>query len=182
MRYAILFVALALAAPLSTVPAFAAGSGDSTPPTPTQTSKDCTKAQIWDEKSKTCIDAKDSRLDNDTRMQAVRELAWAGQPDRALEVLAAVTEGDTDRVLTYRAFALRKAGQIEAGLQGYAQALRVNPDNILARSYLGQLYVEMAELDLARGELNQIRLRGGTGTWAETSLAEAIRTGRTLSY
>ena len=178
MRYAILSLALVLAAP----PAFAAGSGDATPPTPTETSKDCTKAQIWDEKSKTCIDAKDSRLDNDTRMQAVRELAWAGQPDRALEVLGAVTEGDSDRVLTYRAFALRKAGQTEAGLQGYATALRVNPDNILARSYLGQLYVEMAELDLARAQLTEIRSRGGRGTWAETALDEAIRSGRTLSY
>ena len=178
MRYAILSLALVLAAP----PALAVGGDDATPPTPTQTSKDCTKAQIWDEKSKTCIDAKDSRLDNDTRMQAVRELVWAGQPGRALDVLDTVTEGDTDRVLTYRAFALRKAGQIEAGLQGYARALQVNPDNILARSYLGQLYVEMTELDLARAELDQIRMRGGSGTWAETALAEAIRTGRTLSY
>lgn len=182
MRHAILSLALGLAALIAVPPALAAGSGDATPPTPTQTSKDCTKAQIWDEESKTCIDAKDSRLDDDTRMQAVRELAWAGQPDRALEVLRAVTEGDSDRVLTYRAFALRKAGQIEAGLQGYAHALRVNPDNILARSYLGQLYVEMAELDLARAELDEIRSRGGRGTWAETALAEAIRTGRTLRY
>lgn len=91
-------------------------------------------------------------------------------------------EGESDRVLTYRAFALRKAGQIEAGLAGYADALAANPDNILARSYLGQLYVEMAEMDLARAELAEIRIRGGRGSWAETALAEAIATGRTLDY
>ena len=176
MRLAVALIALLAA------PAYAAGGNDSAPPTPTQTSKDCTKDQIWDEKSKTCIDAKDSRFNDDTRYRAVRELAWAGQPERALSVLSTMREGDSDRVLTYRAFSLRKAGQIEAGLQGYALALQVNPDNILARSYLGQLYVEMAEMDLARAELAEIRARGGTGTWAETALADAVATGRTLNY
>lgn len=163
-------------------PALAVGGNDTAPPQPTQTSKDCTKDQIWDEKSKTCTDAKDSRFDNDTRYAAVRELAWAGQPERALIVLAAMDEGETDRVLTYKGFANRKAGRIEEGLQHYEHALAVNPDNILARSYLGQLYVDMAELDLARLELAEIRTRGGQGSWAETALAEAIATGRTLSY
>lgn len=173
---------LALAATLLAPPALAAGGNDDAPPTATQTSKDCTKDQIWDEKSKTCIEAKDSRFNDDTRYRAVRELAWAGQPERALAVLATMGEGDSDRVLTYRAFALRKSGQIEAGLLGYARALQVNPDNILARSYLGQLYVEMAEIDLARAELDQIRARGGSGGWAELALADAIATGRTLNY
>ena len=173
---------LCLLAALGAAPALGAGSSDDAPPAATQTSKDCTKDQIWDEKSKTCIDAKDSRFDDDARYRAVRELAWAGQPDRALAVLATMGEGDSDRVLTYRAFALRKAGQIEAGLQAYAQAITRNPDNILARSYLGQLYVEMVEIDLARAELQEIRARGGQGSWAELALADAIATGRTLNY
>lgn len=81
MRYAALVVLIFLAAP-----AFAVGGNDEAPPTPTQTSTDCTKGQIWDEKSKTCIDAKDSRLDDDSRMKAVCELAWSGQPERALAI------------------------------------------------------------------------------------------------
>ncbi len=177
MRYAALAVLLLLA-----TPAAAVGGDDEAPPLPSPTSTDCTKGQIWDDTTKTCIDAKDSRLDDDSRMKAVRELAWSGQPERALAILATVQEGESDRVLTYRAFALRKAGQIEAGLAGYADALAANPDNILARSYLGQLYVEMAEMDLARAELAEIRIRGGRGSWAETALAEAIATGRTLDY
>lgn len=177
MRYAALAVLLLLA-----TPAAAVGGDDEAPPPPSPTSTDCTKGQIWDDTTKTCIDAKDSRLDDDSRMKAVRELAWSGQPERALTILATVQEGESDRVLTYRAFVLRKAGQIEAGLAGYADALVANPDNILARSYLGQLYVEMAEMDLARAELAEIRIRGGRGSWAETALAEAIATGRTLDY
>lgn len=175
---------LVLAAVLTMLPAMAlaAGSDDDDPPAPTQTSTDCKEGQIWDEKTKTCTDAQDSRLDDDTRFRAVRELAWAGQPDRALEVLASMTEGETDRVLTYRAFASRKAGRIEEGLALYDRALAQNPDNILARSYLGQLYVEMAETELASLQLAEIRNRGGAGTWAETALATAIATGRTLNY
>ena len=163
-------------------PAFAAGSEDPAPPTPTQTSKDCTKDQIWDEKTKTCTEAKDSSFNDDTRYDAVRELAWSGQPERALLVLASMNEGESDRVLTYLGFAHRKAGRVEEGLAFYDKALAQNPDNRLARSYLGQLYVEMAEIELASLQLDEIRARGGAGTWAETALADAIRTGKTLNY
>lgn len=164
------------------LPVFAAGSDDPAPPTPTQTSKDCTKDQIWDEKTKTCIAAEDSSFNDDTRYDAVRELAWSGQPERALLVLATMSEGQSDRVLTYLGFAHRKAGRIEEGLAFYDKALAQNPDNRLARSYLGQLYVEMNELQLAALQLDEIRARGGAGTWAETALAQAITTGKTLNY
>lgn len=160
----------------------AAGSDDSEPPKPTETTTKCQNAQVWDEKTQTCVDAQDSRLDDDTRFRAVRELAWADRPEEALSVLAAMTEGDTDRVLTYLGFAHRKAGRLEEGLAHYERALAVNPDNILARSYLGQMLVEMDELAMARGQLAEIRARGGAGTWAEASLDRALRTGQTLSY
>lgn len=172
---------LLLALPLA-APVLAAGGNDDAPPQPTQTSKDCTRSQIWDDKTKTCVEATDSRFDDDTRYKAVRELAWAGQPERALDVIEAMTEGQSDRVLTYLGFAHRKAGRIEEGLAFYDRALAQNPDNLLARSYLGQLYVEMAEIRLASLQLDQIRARNGAGTWAETALARAIATGETLSY
>jgi tetratricopeptide (TPR) repeat protein len=162
--------------------AFAVGDEDPAPPAPTPTSTQCTKAQVWDEKTKTCVDAQSGRLDDDTRFRAVRELAWAGQPENALIVLAAMQEGESDRVLTYLGFAHRKAGRLEQGLAFYDRALAQNPDNILARSYLGQALVEMVEIDLAALQLAEIRARGGAGTWAETALATAIETGMTSDY
>lgn len=175
---------LTLAALLCSLPmaSFAAGSDDTEPPEPTETTTECTEAQVWDAKQQKCVSAQSGSLDNDTRFRAVRELAWAGQPEAALVVLDAMTEGETDRVLTYRGFAHRKAGRLEAGLDHYAHALEVNPDNILARSYLGQLLVEMGEVALARSQLDEIRARGGAGTWAEASLSRAVGTGETLSY
>lgn len=158
------------------------GGGSTDAPAATQTSKDCKKTEIWDEKAQKCAPAQDSRFNDDDRYRAVRELAWVGQPERALSVLATMQEGDSDRVLTYKGFAHRKAGRLEEGLLHYARALAQNPDNILARSYLGQAYVEMNEMELARQELAEIQARGGAGTWAEASLAQAIATGLTYNF
>ena len=93
-----------------------------------------------------------------------------------------MTEGQTDRVLTYMGFASRKAGDLEAGLGYYQAALAQNPDNLLTRSYLGQAYVEMNEMVLAKAQLAEIVARGGAGGWPEQSLRKAIETGVTYSF
>jgi tetratricopeptide (TPR) repeat protein len=176
---------LILAASLALMPfaAFAAGSeDDSEPPTPTETTTECEKGQVWDEETKTCIKAEDSSLNDDQRYDAVRELAYAGRYDEALAMLDTMTEGDTARVLTYRGFALRKSGQTSAGIDAYLAAINLDPGNILARSYYGQLLVELNARDLAMVQLAGIRAHGGTGTWAERSLATAIETGVTYNY
>ncbi len=162
--------------------AFAAGGDTTAPPKPTQTTTTCKDGEVWDEKTKLCTAPEDARLNEDTRFDAVRELAYADRPEDALRVLASMHEGETDRVLTYLGFANRKAGRFEQGLAFYAQALAKNPDNILARSYLGQAYVDMGETALATAELDEIRARGGIGGWAEASLRQALVTGQTISY
>jgi tetratricopeptide (TPR) repeat protein len=175
---------LAIAAALCALPlaAFAASDEDEFPPKKTKTSTECTDGQVWDEKSETCTDPKSGALDNDALYDAVRELAWAGRPEDALIVLSAMTEGDTDRVLTYKGFAHRRADRLEEGLAWYDAALKANPDNLLARSYLGQAYVLMGEIALAQAQLDEIRARGGTGRWPETALETAIATGQTYNY
>jgi tetratricopeptide (TPR) repeat protein len=162
--------------------AFAAGTEDEAPPAATETTTVCEEGLIWDEKTETCVVPEKESLNNDQRFQAVRELAYAGRAKDALVVLATMTEGDTDRVMTYRGFALRKSGDLEGGIAAYETALARNPDNILAHSYYGQLLVEMNEMDLARGHLLAIRHAGGTGTWAEASLERAIATGVTYAF
>ncbi len=163
-------------------PAFAAGSSSDTAPTPTETTTKCEKGFAWDKKKQKCLAIVEGRLDNDTLFNAARELAYFGRPDDALVALAAMTEGDTDRVLTYKGFANRKADRIEEGFAFYRAALKQNPDNILVRSYMGQGYVEMGELTLASAQLDEIVARGGKGTWAERSLRKAIATGTTYSF
>ena len=173
-----------LAATLVLAPhlALAAGSDDSEPPTPTETTTECEKGTVWDEKTKTCIKAEDSSLNDDQRFGAVRELAYAARYDEAMAVLAAMTEGETSRVMTYQGFLLRQTGRIEEGIAAYERAIAMDPGNILARSYYGQLLVQMDELAMAEDQLTQIRASGGTGTWAETALATAIKTGVTYTF
>ena len=119
---------LILVAALAVVPqfAFAAGTEDSTPPTPTETTTDCAKGEVWDEKTGACIKAEDSSLNDDQRFGAVRELAYAGRPDEAMAILAAMTEGETSRVLTYRGFLLRQTDQVEEGIAAYERAIALD--------------------------------------------------------
>ncbi|MGB3249118.1 MAG: hypothetical protein WBB13_08110 [Tabrizicola sp.] len=110
-----------LAATLALLPhvALAVGSDDSQPPTPTETTTKCEKGTVWDEKTKTCIKAEESSLNDDQRFGAVRELAYAGRYDEATAVLAAMREGETSRVMTYQGFLLRQTGRIEEGISAY---------------------------------------------------------------
>jgi len=175
-----LFLTAALALP---GPAQSAGSGDdSDPPQKTETTTTCEEGLVWDEEKKECVKPDDQSLNDDERFRAVREYAYYGSPEAGLAVLAAMTEGDTDRVMTYRGFLSRKAGDVETGMMWYARALELNPDNLLARSYRGQAFVEQGRIDLARLELDEIVARGGAGGWPERSLRQAIATGQTVSY
>lgn len=173
-----------LAATLALIPhvVLAAGSDDSQPPTPTETTTKCETGTVWDEKTKTCVKAEDSSLNDDQRFGAVRELAYAGRYDEAMTVLATMREGETSRVMTYRGFLLRQTGHVEDGIAAYERAIALDAGNILARSYYGQLLVQMDELALAEDQLTQIRAHGGSGTWAETALAAAIKTGVTYTF
>lgn len=161
--------------------AFAVGSDDDTPPTPTQTTTTCEAGQVFDTKSQSCVDKSSTLIDDDTRYQAVRELAYAGAFHRAAGVLDAMDQDDS-RVLTYRGFLARKTGNLLAANAYYRAALDVNPDNLLARSYMGQGLAIAGDIKAARTQLTEIRIRGGRNSWAEAALKHAIERGTAASY
>ena len=171
---AAIFVALPIAA-------HAVGTESPVPPKPTQTASDCKAGEIFDEKTKTCLDAKSEIFDDDIRYSAVRELAYDGQYDRALLVLNTMPAGES-RVLTYRGFIARKTGNLEAAQNYYEAALEIDADNLLARSYMGQALVKQGDIAGARAQLREIRTRGGRNTWAEYALRTALETGHSFSY
>lgn len=173
--------ALALAALIPTA-TLAASLDDDTPPQPTSTTTQCEQGLVWDADSKSCVAPKDSRLDDDIRYGAVREYAYAGFYDAASDVLDAMTDQSSDRVLTYRGFLARKSGDFSTAESYYNAAIAQNPDNFLARSYLGQGLAEGGKVAAARVQLSEIRARGGRGTWPELALRLAIESGRGFSY
>jgi len=162
--------------------AFAAGSEDPTPPKPSETTMVCEQGKIWDEKAEACVAAEESRLDDETLYRAAREFAYVGQFGNALQALDAMSDQADDRVLTYRGFAHRKMGDVARGMSYYRAAIEANPDNLLARSYMGQALVEAGDTEAATLQLAEIRARGGRETWPEWSLKSALRTGNTHAY
>lgn len=115
-------------------------------------------------------------------MRAVRELAYAGRIEDSQSVLRLMHNQNDDLVLTYWGFTSRKLGKGDLARVYYTRALTRNPDNILARSYMGQGLVSEGRVDEAIAQWHEIQARGGTGTWAEISLREAIRTGLIYNY
>jgi len=171
-----------IATSLLVSPALASGSRTVTPPKPTQTTEDCKDGQVWDKKAKACVDPQSGALDDDALYGAVREFAYAGQFENAQNVLRAMSDQNDDRVLTYWGFTTRKMGDMPGGMAFYARAIEQNPDNILVRSYMGQALVEQGKIKAAHAQLDEIRARGGTGTWPEIALNEALTTGKSRDY
>lgn len=161
--------------------AIAAGGGDSSPPKPTNTTKKCLFGRVYDEARGRCVKPNKTNFTEDQLYDAVRELAYDAQYENAQSILRIMDQTD-DRVQTYWGFTYRKLGELELANAFYQKAIASNPDNILARSYMGQGFVAEGKTELAIAQWREIKARGGEGTWAEESLREAIRTGLTYSY
>ncbi|KIN71868.1 tetratricopeptide repeat protein [Sulfitobacter guttiformis] len=164
---------LALAVPFA---ASAAGDERAPPKKPK-----CESGFVYDKTTKKCVSSTGHTFDVDTLYQEVRALSHHGRYGDA-QTLLAMMPAEDDRTLTYLGFTNRKMGNTEAGMAYYNRALTVNPANVLARSYMGQGFVEEGNVTAAIEQLRQIRAHGGAGTWAEASLRTAIATGETFNW
>jgi tetratricopeptide (TPR) repeat protein len=153
---------------------FAAGSDDTEPPVKTETTKDCKNGKIWDEEKEKCVKPVQGAMSDDVLFEAARELAYDGQYENALKVLAVAADQNDPRILNYKGFANRKAGRMEEGMAFYQAALSIDPDYILARSYMGQALVAEGDILGARDQLVEIEARGGRDTWAYAALEKAL--------
>ena len=176
MRFQLAFL-LAL---LPTV-GFAVGMEDDTPPMPTETTETCEEGLVWDLETKSCLTPEETTNDDTAMMRDARELAYQGRYADASSVLDRLDPADP-WVLTYRGFLARKTGDIDGAMAAYSDALAIDADHLLARSYMGQGMAEQGDLDGARYQLTEIRKRGGRGTWPEVALRLALETGTGFNY
>ncbi|MEL6915830.1 MAG: tetratricopeptide repeat protein [Pseudomonadota bacterium] len=179
---------LSLAFLLATLPGatLAAGGMSTSPPTPTETTTQCAEGQVYDTETGACVAIQQGanaapQFDQERAFALVRELAYAARHADAQAILATMDQTD-DRVQTYWGFTHRKLGDTDRAMAAYYAALAANPDNLLARSYMGQHYAEIGAMDMARLQLTEIRARGGRESWPEKSLAWAIETRQGQSY
>lgn len=154
--------------------ALAVGFNNDSPPKETETSTQCPDGYVYVADRHVCVKSTEQSLNDDARYDAARELAYHGRPEAALMVLASAENPEDPRILNYKGFASRKLGQMDAAMAYYGRALEIDPDYILARSYMGMGLAEMGDLDGAKAQLVEIRNRGGRDTWAYTALKQTL--------
>jgi len=179
MRFTALTLSIALTLPFA---AFAAGGDSTTPPTPSETTKQCWGKRVWDKETQKCVKPEESSMNGHQLLETARELAYLDRFEDAQAVLAAHPDQTDSRVLTYWGFTNRKMGRTDRANAYYQQAITQDPDNILARSYMAQGFVANGEYAQALSQWKEIKARGGADTWAEASLRRAIETGVTVNY
>ncbi|MBU1211441.1 MAG: tetratricopeptide repeat protein [Alphaproteobacteria bacterium] len=100
-------------------------------------------------------------------------LAKTGRFEEALDHLGRA-EVKNARVLTYIGFATRKLGRVDEAMGYYAEALRKDPGNVIARSYLGEAHLARHDLAAATAELQKVEADCGQNCDAYTELAARI--------
>lgn len=168
---------------LPAAPALAVGPLDE-PPEPTETTTRCAEGTVWDADRAQCVAIEQGSLADDPArlIAAVRELAYAGRHRDALALLARAPDPDDSMVQTYLGYSTRSLGDMEAGLAHYRRALETDPDNLLARAYMGMAHLLRGAPEAAAAQLAEIRARGGDGGWPERALAAAIAQGSPRGY
>ena len=156
-------------------PNLVSAAGDETPPKTTNTTKKCKNGKVYDSATKKCLKVESHNFTDDQLYHAAREMAYAGQYNNALHVLDAAENQNDPRILNYRGFTNRKLGNHAIAMEFYEAALSINPDYILARSYMGQGLLAYGDEVGALAQLTEIRDRGGRDTWSYAALENALR-------
>ncbi|MEP5155214.1 tetratricopeptide repeat protein [Planktotalea sp.] len=173
--------ALIAASMMIATPAVVHAAGDESPPKSTKTTKKCKEGRVYDAETKKCHKVESHNFSDDQLYLAAREMAYDGQYQNALNVLDAAENQDDPRILNYRGFTNRKLGNHAVAMEYYEAALSIDPDYILARSYMGQGLLAYGDKAGALTQLAEIRERGGRNTWSYTALSLALR-GTPTSY
>lgn len=168
MRFLIRSAALMLALPLLTLPAQSAGDGGGGSDTQT-----CAAGKVWDKNQKKCV-PKSSLNDDDSIYEAGRDLAYAGRYGEAIEVLTMAKDKTDPRILNFLGYSHRKSGRIEVGMGYYQEALRQDPDYVLAREYFGEAHLQRGDVTAAREQLNEIEKRAGRDSKEYAELSKQI--------
>ncbi len=77
-------------------------------------------------------------------------------------------------ILNYLGYAHRKLGRIDQAQDYYAQALAIDPDHLGANEYLGELYLEIGEVEKARRQLAKLDALCAFGCAEREDLARLI--------
>ncbi|MBI2254395.1 MAG: tetratricopeptide repeat protein [Proteobacteria bacterium] len=94
----------------------------------------------------------------------LRQLVDAGKYDEALPALEQLDQQSPDNpdLLNLIGFSMRKTGKYADALVYYNKALGLNPMHLGANEYLGELYLETKQPDMAKARLDVLQKACGT--------------------
>ena len=90
-----------------------------------------------------------------------------------LKKVIATFDDDAD-ALNLLGFSHRKLGELAVAFDYYQRALAADPDHKGANEYLGELYLEMGNVDAAEGQLEKLEALCGTDCEESEELRESI--------
>ena len=115
------------------------------------------KGSVFDGAKRACVKADDRAL-----YERGRALIEAGHYQLGLAILESISDRSDPSVLAMIGYAKRRVGRINEGIAHFREALALDPMNAVARGYLGETYVFIGRIDLARAELGKIESICGT--------------------
>jgi len=121
----------------------------------------CKRGRAWSKKRKKCLRVKVFNSTDEERYVVARAKAYGGDYRDAIALLEPISHTNDPRVLNFLGYSNRKLGMFDTALAYYRRALEINPDYTLARSYLGEGYLQIGRADLAQIELAEIAERCG---------------------
>ena len=97
----------------------------------------------------------------------------AGDYRGAIPILTDIIKADPNNAdaLNLMGFSLRKTGQTDLALQYYNKALSLMPKHLGANEYLGELYVELGQMDKAKERLAVLQAACGNCEQARDLIA-----------
>ncbi len=96
--------------------------------------------------------------------------------DRAVPLLKVFVRSNPDNAdgWSLLGFSLRKTGATDGALEGYTRALELDPQHLRATEYLGELYLQIHDLEAALKQLDMLTVLCPEGCTERTVLEQEI--------
>jgi len=121
----------------------------------------CNPGWVWSSSKGKCVKKTSEILTDDDLYASAYALVEEKEYELARDLLYRIKDQHQPRVLNYIGYTTRKLGRIDDGIRYYKLALKLDPDYVQARQYLGEGYLQKGAVGLAKKELKEIAQRCG---------------------
>ena len=134
----------------------------------------CKRGYVWDANKDKCVKKNAQIFPDSELIKQAWALAHKGEFEAGRELFELVADKNKPEVLNGLGYTNRKLGNFPEGIAYYKKAIALDPNYAEAREYLGEGYVTLGKLDLAKEQLAEIRRICGTSCEEYAELNEAI--------